>query len=404
MAMGRSTRVGIASAAVAVVAAVSAVVVSAQADDHGSIAFECDGDLVEGGQITCTITRLDLVTPTTVPVTAPPTTARPTTVPSTTAASTSTTQRPTTTTQRPTTTTQASTTTTTSPPTACWPNATPMGALPSQPPPIFCTPLAEAHPTFVEGSNSWVDDFQHGHSFAALGEGYRVFNSPNGGLNQVAYWRHADHWMVDVNGRDQNGGAPWNNGGTWMRPDRTFRFVNGKLVVEMDVAAGVSQYGGNAWPELIISTGSEPTNPPVDHLYGYGWFDGHDAVGVRLDREYPITAYYPASGPRQYEAPPSMPFGGTVDDSQWTPQARAAWRSCVGTDPDTECRDRFRWELTRTTITLFVNGVKFQGITNLPPLSDAMVNGNVYVYAASWIHRPSADTVRFHWDRFAVNP
>ena len=352
-----NSRLSIAAASVAVVAAVAVLVVSAQVGEHGS------------------------------PTTAPPPTkvARPTTAPAG----------------------NTTTTAATVGPPDCWPNAAPIGALPDQPPPVFCTDLVEAHPTFTSGQNSWVDDFQHGHSFAEMGEGYRIFNDPQGdGIHQIAYWRHADHWMVDVNGRDQHGGAPWNQGGTMVRPDRSFRFENGRLVVEMVVAAGISTYAGTAWPEIVVSTAPEPHSPPADGLYAYGWFAGDDAVGIRLADRFPQIAYYPASGPRAYELP-LRPSPGAVQTGggPFGPAGDAAWRTCIGgQNPDTDCRDVFRWELTRTTLKLYVNGVEYHTATNLAPLADAMVNGEVYVYAASWMYKPSGDTVRFHWDRFAVNP
>jgi hypothetical protein len=79
---------------------------------------------------------------------------------------------------------------------------------------------------------------------------------------------------------------------------------------------------------------------------------------------------------------------------------------CHGTDPDTNCRDRFRLELTRDSLTLHVNGVNYFAATQLPAgkTMDARINTDVYAYFGSWIYRPSADTVRFHWDRVAVNP
>ena len=38
--------------------------------------------------------------------------------------------------------------------------------------------------------------------------------------------------------------------------------------------------------------------------------------------------------------------------------APGAVRTCRGDDPDINCRDRFRWELTQDKITLYANGKK----------------------------------------------
>ena len=93
-------------------------------------------------------------------------------------------------------------------------------------------------------------------------------------------------------------------GGTQMRPDRSFRFENGKLVVELDVAAGIEDYDGFAWPELTVTTASSPAVSaagPVgptpatsigDDLYAYGQFGGEWSVGIRLTGSRPIAALY----------------------------------------------------------------------------------------------------------------
>src|SRR3712207_7201487 len=49
------------------------------------------------------------------------------------------------------------------------------------------------------------------------------------------------------------------------------------------------------------------------------------------------------------------------------PISDRAFRRCVGTDPDLNCRDRFRWELTKTSFTIYVNGVKYLEWADMPP-------------------------------------
>ncbi len=282
---------------------------------------------------------------------------------------------------------------------------TPLGALPPATP-MFCTDLVPAPPTFVEGENSWVDDFDHGASMAELGEGYVAFE----GLQQVnrsATFRHKDHWMVDVNGPDEDGGG--NNGGSMIRPDRSFQFVDGKLVVEADVAAGIVDYRGQVWPELVVTTSPEPARaePYPDVLYAYGKFPDAETVGIRLQSDgTTIAALFGPDNNRTFELSYFQSEGARVFGGHPS-SVSGAHRFCGATNPDTDCRDRFRWELTKDTQTLYINGVKYMQHAGLPAakqLPEALVNGDVYVYFASWIHHTDAETVRFHWDRVAVNP
>ena len=69
-----------------------------------------------------------------------------------------------------------------------------------------------------------------------------------------------------------------------------------------------------------------------------------------------------------------------------------------------ECRDLFRLELTRTSLTLFVNGVKYFEQTGIPPLPDKFFNGELFVYFASVVVSHPAEAIRFHWDDIRVNP
>ncbi len=66
-------------------------------------------------------------------------------------------------------------------------------------------------------------------------------------------------------------------------------------------------------------------------------------------------------------------------------------------------------ELSKDTITWYVNGTRYMEHKGLPPetqLPDEFLNGNLYVYFVSWVYRntDNRETTRFHWDRVAVNP
>jgi hypothetical protein len=299
--------------------------------------------------------------------------------------------------------------------TGCWTSDTPLGALPPAKP-IWCIPATDGPTTFVQGDNSWVDEFDHGLSNASIGPGYQVFDKSGSSIDQSQHFRHNNHWMVDVSGQDADGPGPWNFGGATMRPDRTFRFVDGKLVVEIDVAAGISEYGGSAWPEVVLTTAANPAASPArDSTYNYDFFPSDYTVGCRLEpRRNVICAVWDDSGRGsgsggrlaeissfQHEGAAAV-FGGGPFGYQ-----EGAWRLCRDSDPDLECRDRFRLEFTRDTIAVHVNGVKYMEHQGLPAgkqVPEALLNGDVFVYFGSWIYKPDAATVRLHWDRVAINP
>ena len=48
--------------------------------------------------------------------------------------------------------------------------------------------------------------------------------------------------------------------------------------------------------------------------------------------------------------------------------------------------------------------MEHRGLPQGKQLPDAVLNGDVYVYMASWIYKPDSEVVRFHWDRLAINP
>jgi hypothetical protein len=303
----------------------------------------------------------------------------------------------------------------------------PVGALAGQPWPLWCyAQLNNGPSTHTQGANSWVDDFEHNLSLAACCPGYKVYNQV-GSLFKAVHWRHANHWMVDLSGIDSDGPPPWDLGSVHMRPDRSFRFQDrgdGRgpvLIVEAEVAAGIEDYGGSVWPELIVSAAPDPTTcrPTSSCVYAYDIFANYYTVGCRLQSEgTPICAFYdntgrgPGQGGRVWEishfqcgntgeAGCSNRFGGhpvTVP---------GAHRFCAGTDPDTNCRDLFRWELSANDIRLYVNGTLYMRHWNFTPekrLPAAFINAPVYVYFADAIFKDGRPTQRLHWDRVAVNP
>ncbi len=327
------------------------------------------------------------------------TVATPTTTaaPSTTASPPSTTPP---TTSAPTSTTVPPVTTPVQPPANCTSPSGPVaGALPTQAGPVFCDIVNAGPTTFTSGGNSWADDFDHGLSFATMGDGYRTW----GPISESVFWRHANHWMVDLDTRSLFAGAV-------MRPDRTFRFENGRLVVEAVVAAGMDAYGDPIWPEIVVSGASEPTF--VGGLYSFDMFPEAPTIGCRLQSSrVPICALKAGNGNaatggqsrREYEISNFQVAGDTVFGGGPWGGLQNAWRRCAVDDADMVCRDRFRLELTIDTLSLYVNDVLYFQQTGLPALPAELVNGDVYVYFNGMAVRGPQGVARFHWDRLAVN-
>jgi hypothetical protein len=319
----------------------------------------------------------------------------------------------------------------------CSPNVVPTGQ--SNPPgsesepmaPIWCFTLnPQGPPTRVTGANDWVDTFQGVTPMGRFDDGdldYRVFDAvQNGGQARTQHFTNNNHWM------DDNAGGFL--GGAMIRPNRSFRFEGGKLVVEVDVAAGISGYldpgGGDvAWPEVDISTADSPDgHPVVDGLYAYGRFGGFDTFGCRLHAGQKFTCSYEAAragangrdthpcfefSPARlveisgFEACGTTHFGG--DPGFGAPGQYFRTCDSVSQVPDMMCRDRFRLELTQDGLTAYVNGVLYFQDTGWPArnqLTEAIASGStpVYVYLSDWQATPSQPAYRFHWARLAINP
>lgn len=316
----------------------------------------------------------------------------------------------------------------------CWPTDVPVGAVPGNPPPVFCSTLGVAPSTFTQGANSWSDTFDQ--PFALTGLSLPYIQGDFGSYHQAIQWQHANHWMVDFNGYGPGGEGDggWDVGGVTMRPSRTFRFeprtwassrwgiirTEPMLVVETDYAAGVLDYEGRAWGELIVTTSPQLGGGQCNNtgcLYAYDHAPGYDTVGCRLDRGgFTCANFDPATHDRRWElsnfqneADP----GGLTQCGTWLDGATilsncgqgVGMRACAHTNPDTDCRDHIRWEISATRSAVYVNGV-LQDEHSLAgkPLPAALTGGDVYVYFGSVESKIGSPTVRFHWDLMRINP
>jgi hypothetical protein len=167
---------------------------------------------------------------------------------------------------------------------------------------------------------------------------------------------------------------------------------------------------------VVVTNGPAPTGVVPDSLYAYGQFGGYWSFGCRYKpTRDPVCALYSPrpgmlSGPFATDAGRVWEMSNFQHVGQTTggfPSGGLAnlWRTCDGVDPDTFCRDRFRLELTKTSVTIYVNGGLYFSETNLSvPFPDDFLNNPVYTYFAGWEVRQTAPTIRFHWDYLAVNP
>lgn len=293
----------------------------------------------------------------------------------------------------------------------------PLGAIAPADPEWCHLPLAAPVSTDTSAANAWVDDFNHGQTHAALSASY-VTQEANGGACDMLWWQHNDHWMVDIQGDN----APWNTlCAATMRPPRTFQTIDGKLVVEFEVASPIAGTRGvpglgDAWPEFTITTDPSPGSLRNNGTYIYETFAGHWTFGCRMQQsKHPICALYqPENGP------PAFPYrrweinqnGGDVQSELNGGQPVSgspidiAWKGCTSTqDPDTVCRNKHRVEITSTTIKFLVNGVAgYSAVLENDELKNVL-DVPFYVYFGDFAYQISQDAVvRFHWDRIAINP
>jgi hypothetical protein len=196
-----------------------------------------------------------------------------------------------------------------------------------------------------------------------------------------------------------------------MRPATTFHFEQDRLVIEADAAAGIETYEGGIWPELVISTGSRPTD--TGSLYAYDMFPEDWTLGCRLQSSrFPVCSLKSNDGDIQsgqgstriwemsaHQEVGTDNYGGSPFEGR-----ENYWRVCHQQDPDMHCRDRFRLELTPTSLTLYVNGYRYFEQKNIPRLPGGLLTGELYVYFSSMVVSHPAEAIRFHWDRLSVNP
>jgi len=312
--------------------------------------------------------------------------------------------------------------------------------------PIWCYPQPQAGaPTRVNTGASWVDTWDNdGPSIQTLNDGdydYKVFPRLDSRFKSGAFI-NSNHWMVDLVDV-----SPFRlSGGILISPNQRFPFQNGTLTVEADAAQGTDGMGGaDHYYELDVSPADAPTPWTVDSLYGYGQFGGRGAMGCRLENPAIVCAMYDNSnrvtgGECPNDGRVCTNNGGRpgrVWETQGIGTSRTAssiqggyreWvipnsgglrvqdvmRSCGPNIHDLHCRDRFRMELTRTSVHLYSNGypiLLIDGLYAVNPATGAdnripqeWLNNGARFYMTSWINSGQHTPLRWHWNNVAVNP
>jgi len=297
----------------------------------------------------------------------------------------------------------------------------PMGAIaPARP--IWCEMLTPGRDTHTAGTNSWVDEFNHGQSMARLNPAYvEGFFGPG----DVRHFQHNEHWMLDIESHGKNALI-----GAWMRPNRSFRTQSdGWLVVEFVVAGPIAgtrdaDQISDSWPEFVLSTAPAP--PGVQSwgsalrkngTYLYEAFPGFWTFGCRMQQSrHPICALYMndlgTAGTKPSRLWEINQNGGEVTfqygGDPTTPGLANVWKSCnTVQDPDVVCRNHFRWEIRANEVRLFVNGVLYYQAGLIDSALNNILNapGGVHVFFGDFAYRMSPGRpLRFHWDRIAINP
>ncbi|HLJ67702.1 MAG TPA: hypothetical protein VKX16_10130 [Chloroflexota bacterium] len=324
-------------------------------------------------------------------------------------------------------------------------------ANPSQEPepmyPIECAPepMSVEPTTRIMGRNDWVDDFQTGVNMGNFEDGamgYRVFRATTYQKGPFAPKRmpydqlfvNQNHWMDDETVGFGFGAA--------ISPNRSFvseNHGNGQeIVFEGDAAAGIVDYTAiGAHTELDLTTLSAPTGGTgIQGTLG-GQFkpalvlqcpmssrsQGVDCAYLQPDQNGKQRQIWSVSGIRQYSGVtvwgnnPHLP----VQVNGQTYHLSDFFRTCAHNQMDMFCRDRFRVDITPTSLSVYVNAQLWEQVTagpttQIPGLpqgqlfpSSGFLDGStpLYTYLGDWMGTGaigSGAVVRFHMAHVAVNP
>lgn len=313
--------------------------------------------------------------------------------------------------------------------------------------PIWCySQPNDGSVTRVAGANDWRDTWDTTsvnaiQRFADHDYNYRVFNefisAPS--AFKAGTFVNTDHWMIDL----VDVTTDRLSGGVMIAPDKTFQFENGKFVVEVDAAAGSDgMSGADRFYEIDLTPATAPTGTTTDALYGYGQFGHVGAIGCRLENGVICAQYNDTGRVTGGECPPqNAPCTGSASQpgrvwetqgvgtaltganvqggyQQWpipgtNLRVSDVWRHCLDNEHDLHCRDRFRIEMTKTSIHVLANGYPIMLIDGLTAsnsngadarVPDSYFANGVRPYFTSWVNGGQHTPTRWHWNEVNVNP
>ena len=257
--------------------------------------------------------------------------------------------------------------------------------------------------TYHELADGWSDDFGYPGTPAQLAKdqsqdtGYLTWEGRGSIPVQTQQFRSAGLWFADVAGAG--------NGGSLMRPDRSFTTEAGHLVV--DAESATYSRGDVEWSEIVVTTAVAPTTE--QGLYARDQFGGADTFAClfKHDPNYHSVVACTLIGTGPYGPGTEQNYicksdnNGNLCGSGSSVFDPPAVTVCPQQPLDvTACLNRFRLDLTPTGWTVTVNGATW--LTDAFTLPAAFA-GPLFVYFGSWTYE-APGVVRHAWRHLDVNP
>ncbi len=250
----------------------------------------------------------------------------------------------------------------------------------------------------------WSDDLRSDEPVDGLGAPYRTSTLGPG----VSYRRSPAGWTATVAGPGSSGTL----GGAAFSPRSATAFVDGRLVIEAELAVGLDGIGGSdgesGWYEIVVTTASELTDFRRGGLYAHEATSGHWSIGCRFAPSGTTTCQLlDASeagvfdGARVWQASFFEEAGDTTFGGFENADAGLTISRCAA---DEVCLDRWRLTLSETGLRIDLNGARYFEQTGLPQLPAGLTEGEVFVHIATMTNRHPDAEQRFAGGSLEIQP